>query len=101
MSSPYYWPRPSTNWQATSIRYGGFLTPVALRRFRSVQPGRDYDHGRHCQEDIRSKGKVDAGQQIAPRRHDGSEDRNADCDRDPLARAHEASGKPFIGIRDF
>ena len=61
----------------------------------SVQTSADQGHGRQRQKDIRSEGKVDAGQEVGPDSHHGAKERDADGNRDPLARGYEACSEPF------
>src|ERR1700759_4292224 len=65
-----------------------------------VQTRADKDHGRQRENDIRSKCKTDARQEVGTDGHHGTQGRDANSDRDPLTGGHKASGKPFMSIWD-
>jgi hypothetical protein len=66
-----------------------------------AQTGANKDHGRQRKKDIRSKGEADARQEVGTDGHPGTQDWDANGDRDPLTGGHKASGKPFMSIRDL
>jgi len=66
-----------------------------------AQTGTNKDHGRQREKDIRSKGKADARQEVGTDGHHGTQDWDANSDRDPLTGCHKASGKPFMSIWDL
>ena len=66
-----------------------------------LQPGDEYGHDRQRQKDIHDEGNVDAGQQVGTEGHHGTEDRDADGNRNPLACGHQAGGEPCISIPDL
>jgi hypothetical protein len=70
------------------------------RRSRPVQTGPDDDHGRQRQDDVSRECKLDPSLQVGPNRHHSAEDRDANGDRHPLARGHEAGGEPFMSVRN-
>src|SRR5690242_12352049 len=84
----------------------GTVEPLLLRRVsrrhtrrsQPVQTDADQSYSRQRQKDIRNEGEMDAGQEVAPKGHYGTEDRDADGDRDPLTRSYKAAGESFVGI---